>query len=95
MRSCGDDRTYSEKFSLAESQRADTFDGMKETPLTPTKPIVDADFARARRKQAAVREIIRQTGKTGKNALGLIRNTPVAREAFAMGEEYRRAQTCP
>ena len=82
-------------FGLAQARRADIFDGMKETPPVVTKPIVDADLARARRKQAAVQKLIRQTGKTGKNALGLIEDTPVAREAFAMGEEYRRAQTCP
>lgn len=68
---------------------------MKAMPPTATKPIMDADLARARRKQAAIRKLIRQTGKTGKNALGLIQDTPVARQAFAMGEEYRRAQTCP
>jgi hypothetical protein len=67
---------------------------MKATPPTRTKTTVDADLARVRRKQAAVRKLIRRTGKTGKNALGLIQDTPVAREAFAMGEEYRRAQSC-
>ena len=83
------------KFSLAQARSLDILDGMKAMPPTATKPIVNGDIARARRKQAAVRKLIRDTGKTGKNALGLIRDTPVARQAFAMGEEYRRAQTCP
>ena len=66
---------------------------MKTTPPTPTEPKVDAERARVRRKQAAVRKVIRRTGKTGKDALGVIQDTPLARQAFAMGEEYRRAQT--
>ena len=66
--------------------------GMK-SKLPPPPKADDKNRARARRKQAAVRELIRQTGRTGRQSLGMIEDTPVAREAFALGAAYRRAQT--
>jgi hypothetical protein len=55
----------------------------------------DEDLARARRKQAAVIEYMRKTGKNGKHSAGMIQDTELAREAFALGEAYRRAQKAP
>lgn len=68
---------------------------MRKTRSPAPETPAEKNPARARRKQAAVRELIRKTGKDGRNALGMIEDTPVAREAFALGDAYRRAQTCP
>ena len=68
---------------------------MEPSTVNETAANADEDLARARRKQAAVRELICKTGKTGKNSLGMIQDTALAREAFALGEAYRRAQHVP
>jgi hypothetical protein len=68
---------------------------MKSPSLNASAATADDDAARARRKQAAVHALIRKTGRDGRNALGLIRDSPLAREAFDLGEEYRRSQTAP
>ena len=68
---------------------------MQATESYPGAPAVDENLARARRKQAAVLELIRKTGRNGLNAAGMIKDTPLAREAFALGEAYRRSQTYP
>lgn len=49
---------------------------------------------RARRKQAEVLKLIRKSGRDGRQSLGAIRDTELARDAFALGEAYRKAQTC-
>lgn len=56
---------------------------------------MDEDLARARRKKAAVLEVIRKAGKNGFNSLGMMQDTPDAREAWALGEAWRKAQTYP
>jgi hypothetical protein len=68
---------------------------MKTTNASAKSRKAAADLARARRKQAAVLESMRKTGRTGRSALGMIEDTPLAREAWALGEAYRRAQTAP
>ena len=68
---------------------------MQAIEPTPAQPCVDEDLARARRKKAAVLEVIRNTGKSGLNALGVMQDTPEAREAWALGEAWRKAQTYP
>ncbi|MBK8039378.1 MAG: hypothetical protein IPK22_19925 [Verrucomicrobiaceae bacterium] len=68
---------------------------MQATDTLPEATAVDEDLARARRKKAAVLELIRKTGRNGLNAAGMIKDTPLAREAFALGEAYRRPQTYP
>jgi len=50
----------------------------------------DADLERARRKRAAVK--VKQGWR---KSVGRIDDTPLAREAFALGEEYRRSQKEP
>jgi hypothetical protein len=63
-------------------------------PVAANNPLSqeDENLARARRKQAAALEYIRLTGKDGKRSAGMIQDTELAREAFALGEAYRRAQ---
>lgn len=53
------------------------------------------DLARARRKQAAVRKWIRKTGKDGRSIKPTMKDTPMAREAWAWCEAWRNAQTNP
>jgi hypothetical protein len=65
---------------------------MKPVAATESTSRVDEDLARARRKQAAALEYIRKTGKDGKHSAGMIQDTELAREAFALGETYRRDQ---
>jgi hypothetical protein len=64
-------------------------------PKPAAKARPETDAGRARRKRAAVLELIRNTGRNGRNARGMIEDTPLAREAFALGEAYRRSQTEP
>ena len=63
--------------------------------MTAEESTLEADLARARRKQTEVLEMIRLTGKDGRHSLGMIEDTAIAREAFALGEVYRRSQTSP
>ncbi|MFN0078796.1 MAG: hypothetical protein ACKVY0_20230 [Prosthecobacter sp.] len=56
---------------------------------------VDEDLVRARRKKAAVIDLIRKTGRNGRQAFGTMQDTPDAREAWALGEAWRKAQTSP
>ncbi len=62
---------------------------------TTKTPAMDEDLVRARRKKAAVIELIRKTGRNGRQALGTMQDTPDAREAWALGEAWRKAQTYP
>lgn len=62
---------------------------------TTKTPAMDEDLVRARRKKAAVIELIRKTGRTGRQAFGTMQDTPDAREAWALGEAWRKAQTYP
>lgn len=68
---------------------------MQTTESSTEEPVVDENLARARRKKAAVLELIRKTGRTGLNAAGMMEDTPAAREAWALGEAWRKAQTYP
>lgn len=68
---------------------------MQATDSSPEAPAADEDLARARRKKAAVLESIRKTGRNGLQAAGLMEDTPAAREAWALGEAWRKAQTYP
>jgi hypothetical protein len=68
---------------------------MQAIESSPEPPCVDEDLARARRKKAAVLEVIRKAGKNGLNSLGMMQDTPDAREAWALGEAWRKAQTYP
>ena len=67
---------------------------MKPAPVQESVSKADEDLARARRKQAAVLEQIRKTGKNGRN-LPMMEDTQMAREAWALGEAWRKAQTEP
>ncbi|MBE2282325.1 MAG: hypothetical protein IAE77_02550 [Prosthecobacter sp.] len=67
---------------------------MQATESIPEVP-VDEDLARARRKQAAVIALIRKTGRNGRQTFGTMQDTPEAREAWALGEAWRKAQTYP
>jgi len=68
---------------------------MQTTESSTETPAVDEDLARARRKKAAVLELIRKTGRNGLQAACLMEDTPAAREAWALGEAWRKAQTYP
>ncbi len=47
---------------------------------------------RARRKQAAVRELIRTTGKDGRRVFGRLPNDEMTREVWALGEAWRKSE---
>jgi len=68
---------------------------MKPIPAKESTSEVDEDLARARRKQAAVLEQIRKTGKSGHNIRSAMEDSPIAREAWALGEAWRKAQKEP
>jgi hypothetical protein len=72
-----------------------TFCVMQATDSSTAAPAVDEDLARARRKKAAVLELIRKTGQNGLQAASLMDDTPEAREAWSLGEAWRKAQTYP
>jgi hypothetical protein len=63
---------------------------------TPTlqHPTSD-DQARAQSKQAAVLKTIRETGKNGRGSQGMMKDSALAKEAWALGETWRNAQTEP
>lgn len=56
---------------------------------------------RVEQLEKEVRELKQRIGtqavgsKAWQESLGMIEDTPMAREAFALGEEYRRAQKTP
>ena len=66
---------------------ATSFRGMKATDKKQTP---ETDLERARRKQAAVK-----TNKNWMKTVGLMEDTPAAREAWALGEKWRREQVDP
>ncbi len=53
---------------------------------------MEDDAARARRKQAAVRELIRKTGRDGRQVFGRLPNDEMTREAWALGEAWRKSE---
>ena len=69
--------------------------GMKEPDATTRETTAKKNLSRARRKQAAVLELIRKTGKDGRSTPGMMKDTPMAREAWTLGEAWRKAQTAP
>jgi hypothetical protein len=68
---------------------------MKPVPAKEAASQEDEDLARARRKRAAVLELIRKTGKNGKNFRPTMEDNAIAREAWELGEAWRKAQTSP
>jgi hypothetical protein len=50
------------------------------------------DAARAQRKQAAVREMIRMTGKDGSRVFARLPDDEMTREAWALGEAWRKSE---
>lgn len=68
---------------------------MTTVPHVTPEPAVDEALARARRKQAAVMEKVQQRGNRWKSASGKMQDTAFAREAWALGEAWRMAQTEP
>jgi hypothetical protein len=60
-----------------------------EPPATPADKAAE-DLARARRKQATVK--VKQGWRT---RVSRVEDTAFARDAFALGEEFRRSQTTP
>ena len=52
----------------------------------------DADLARARKKRAAVEA---KMNDRWKKTVGMMEDTPESREAWELGEAWRRAQTDP
>ncbi len=64
--------------------------GMKTVSIEAQTTADDA--ARARRKQAAVRELIRTTGKNGSRAFGRLPDDAMTREAWALAEAWRKSE---
>jgi hypothetical protein len=56
--------------------------------MQPTENAVD----RVRRKQAAVQELIRKTGKDGGAVFGRLPDDEMTREAWALGEAWRKSE---
>jgi hypothetical protein len=73
---------------MANSRVSITFSTMEKADPKPTAA-PKADRARARRKREAL--VI----KDWRKAKTRIEDTPLAREAWALGEAYRRSQTTP
>ena len=48
--------------------------------------------ARVHRKQAAVQELIRKTGKDGSRVFGRLPDDEMTREAWALGEAWRKSE---
>ena len=65
---------------------------MKTMEIEPAALVVEDDAARARRKQAAVRELIRKSGKDGSRVLGRLPDDEMTREAWALGEAWRKSE---
>ncbi len=59
---------------------------MKTADLT-----VEDAAARVRRKQDAVRDLMRKTGKDGSRVFGRLPNDEMTREAWALGEAWRKS----
>jgi hypothetical protein len=68
---------------------------MKPAAVQESASNADEDLARARRKQAAVLELMRKTGKNGRNIRPMMEDNQMARDAWALGESWRKAQTEP
>lgn len=81
------------KSSLAESLFGGTLRAMKTRTDSARKAA--ADLARARRKQAAVIAAMRKLKKDWRKFAGTMQDTPESREAWALGEAYRKAQKSP
>ncbi len=73
---------------MANSRAHLTLADMKSADPKQTDP-PEADLARARRKREAL--VI----KDWRKGIGKLKDTPMAREADALGEQWRRAQTDP
>jgi hypothetical protein len=52
---------------------------------------VEDAAARVRRKQDAVRDLMRKTGKDGSRVFGRLPNDEMTREAWALGEAWRKS----
>ncbi|WP_294229288.1 hypothetical protein [Prosthecobacter sp.] len=65
---------------------------MKTMEIEPAALVVEDDAARARRKQAAVRELIRKSGKDGSRVFGRLPDDEMTREAWALGEAWRKSE---
>ncbi|MCA1962497.1 MAG: hypothetical protein LDL31_00970 [Prosthecobacter sp.] len=52
----------------------------------------EGDAERAARKQAAVRELIRRTGKNAARVHARLPEDDLAREAWRLGESWRRSE---
>jgi hypothetical protein len=55
----------------------------------------ESEIDRVRRKQQAVRDQLALKPRSAADLLGMIEDTPISREAFDLGEAYRRAQREP
>ena len=60
---------------------------MKTADLT-----VEDAAARVRRKQDAVRDLMRKTGKDGSRVFGRLPNDEMTREAWALGDAWRKSE---
>ena len=52
----------------------------------------ESEAARVRRKQAAVQDLIRKTGKDGSRVFGRLPDDEMTREAWALGEAWRQSE---
>ena len=85
----------SAQMKVGKISATNTLRPMQTTESPPVPPVVDKDLVRARGKKEAVLEKIRETGRSGLKSLGMMQDTPEAREAWALGEAWRNAQTYP
>jgi|GEM_PF-2713086 len=65
---------------------------MKTLPAeTPSPPLTESDAERAARKQAAVRERIRGSGRDSVHVFARLPDVALTREAWALGEAWRQS----
>lgn len=75
---------------MAQARPADIFDGMKTIATArPVSAPTPEEKKRARKKREAL------VVKDWRKAIGLLEDTPMSREADALGEEWRRSQVEP
>ncbi|HRH98694.1 MAG TPA: hypothetical protein PLB55_22310 [Prosthecobacter sp.] len=61
-------------------------------PVEMETTTLESAAERARRKQAAARELIRKSGRDGSGVFGRLPDDKMTREAWALGEAWRKSE---
>ncbi len=66
---------------------------MKTLDIEPNSAdAAEGESARVARKQAAVRELIHKNGRDGRSVFGRLPDDDLTREAWALGEAWRKSE---